>query len=69
MMSLAIVLMGWVAASLILSPVIGRFMSMQDQGESLTGPRQIPSSGPYASVRRNVAIQLPRRDASWTRFG
>ena len=78
MMSLAIVLMGWVAASLVLSPVIGRFVSMQDQGEGCTGPRQIPSKSPVparlrqgapANMRRNLAIQLTRRDASWPRIG
>src|SRR5690349_4640713 len=77
-MSLAIVLMGWVAASLVLSPVIGRFLSFQDQGEGCVGPRQIPSAAPvsarlrqgaYATMRRNATLPLSRRDAGWPRAG
>jgi len=77
-MSLAIVLMGWVAASLVLSPVIGRFLSYQDEGEDRMGPRLIPSAAPVsarlrqgvrATMRRNAAISLSRRDAGWPRAG
>jgi hypothetical protein len=77
-MSLAIVLLGWVAASIVLSPVLGRFMSAQDEGEGRTGPRQVPARSPAAArlqygvhttVRRNVAIQMPRRGAGWPRIG
>lgn len=77
-MSLAIVLMGWVAASLVLSPVIGRFLSLQDHGEGRMGPREIPAKAPVAarlrqgrhpSMRRNVANSMSRRDASWPRVG
>lgn len=77
-MSLAIVLMGWVAASLLLTPIMGRFMAVQDEGEGRTGPRQIPAgkaasvrllSGAHVSVRRNAAIQMPRRDVGWPHIG
>ena len=77
-MSLAVVLLGWVAASIVLSPVLGRFMSAQDEGEGRTGPRQAPVRSPatarlrygtHTTVRRNVAIQLPRRGAGWPRIG
>ena len=77
-MSLAIALLGWVAASIVLSPVLGRFMSAQDEGEGRTGPRQLPVRSPatarlrygvHATVRRNVAIPLPRRGAGWPRIG
>ena len=77
-MSLTIALLGWVAASIVLSPVLGRFMSAQDEGEGRTGPRQVPARSPatarlrygvHATVRRNVAIQLSRRDGSWPRIG
>jgi len=81
-MSLAIVLGGWVAASLLLSPLIGRFLSVRDEGECRSNPQQIPSqlSSRYlsptrfrhsanATVRRNVAMQLSRREAGWPRVG
>ena len=77
-MSLAIVLGGWVAASLLLSPLIGRFLSVQDEGEYRGKPHQMPSrSAPSGrlrpsantSMRRNVAIQLSRREAGWPRMG
>jgi hypothetical protein len=73
-MSLAIVLLGWVAASIVLSPVLGRFMSAQDEGEGRTEPRQVPARahlryGVHTTVRRNVAIPLPRRGAGWPRIG
>jgi len=78
MMSIAIVLLGWVAASILLSPLIGRFVSVQDESEGRAEPHQIPSSvvasprlrhGSNAIVRRNVAVQLSRRDAGWPRLG
>lgn len=77
-MSLAIVFLGWVAASLLLSPVIGRFMSMQNDREGQTLPGSAPSEslvsarlrhGANANMRRNVAIQISRRDAGWPRIG
>jgi hypothetical protein len=70
--------MGWVAASLVLTPIMGRFMSVQDDGEGRTGPRQIPARkavsarlhyGANVSVRRNAVIQMPRRDMGWPRIG
>ena len=77
-MSLAIVLGGWVAASLLLSPLIGRFLSAQDDGEGRSNPHQMPSrslsstrlrNSAAATVRRNTAIQLSRRQAGWPRMG
>ena len=77
-MSLATVLLGWIAASIVLSPLIGRFMAAQDDGEGRIGPRQVPVRSPatarlrygvQAPVRRNVAIQFPRRGAGWPRIG
>jgi len=75
-MSLAILLGGWVAASVILSPVIGRFLAGTDKGET-----ELPQSAAKTPVstwarpkraetmRRNVAIQLYRRQAGWPRTG
>jgi len=73
-MSLSILLLGWVAASILLSPVIGRFMAMQDTSDGRSEPRQLSARVPAsvrmrATVRRNVAIQLSRRDSSWPRIG
>jgi len=77
-MSLAIVLLGWVAASILLSPLVGRFMSMQDESEGRAGPRAQPSTvvssarvrySSSASVRRNVAIPLSQRNAGWPPAG
>jgi hypothetical protein len=75
-MSLAILLGGWVAVSIILSPLIGRFLAGPDKRQTsprqtagrsgvstLTRPRQVEA------VRRNVAIQLYRRNAGWPRVG
>lgn len=76
MMSLAIVFLGWIAISLLLSPVIGRFMSLQDDSEGHAVPRHLPSRFPASArlrygantaMRRNVAIQQSRRD--WPRMG
>jgi hypothetical protein len=80
-MSLAILLGGWVAASVIFSPLIGRFLAGPDKG--LTRPRPMASkadmgfhtspltgqnaSRPVETMRRNVAIQLYRREAGWPR--
>jgi len=77
-MSLAIVLMSWVAASLVLSPLLGRFMSLQDEGDSRTGPRQLSCRSPvparvqqsvHLGLRGNAAIAQPRRNARWPRVG
>ena len=75
-MSLAILLGGWVAASIILSPLIGRFLAGTDKGEverpamaaktpvtTWARPRQAET------MRRNVAIGLYRRQAGWPRTG
>jgi hypothetical protein len=75
-MSLSILLLGWVAVSILLSPVIGRFMAMQGESDSRVEPCQVPATSSIrirhnanATVRRNVAIQLSRRDTSWPRIG
>jgi hypothetical protein len=75
-MSLAILLGGWVAASIILSPLIGRFLAGTDKGET-ERPRMAAKTpvstwaGPRhaETMRRNVAIQLYRRQAGWPRTG
>ena len=75
-MSLAILLGGWVAASVILSPVIGRLLAGPDKGETEL-PRtaaKTPVStwaGPRhaETMRRNVGIGLYRRQAGWPRTG
>lgn len=75
-MSLAILLGGWIAASIILSPLIGRFLAGTDRSEAL--PRQMAGKarisprarpGRAETMRRNVAIQLYRREAGWPRTG
>jgi len=75
-MSIAIVLGGWVAASLVLSPLIGRFLSAREESEPRGTSHQIPSRpasagrlryGSAMSVRRNVAIPMSRRQAGWPR--
>jgi hypothetical protein len=76
-MSLAIVLGGWAAASILLSPLIGRFLAVQDdtkcRGEArhleAHQPARRPRAAGTVSMRRNVAIQLNRRDAGWPRAG
>ena len=77
-MSIAIVLGGWVAASLVLSPLIGRFLSAREESEYRGVPGQIPSRpksagriryGNAMSMRRNVAIHLSRRETGWPRAG
>jgi hypothetical protein len=73
-MSLAILLGGWVAVSVILSPVIGRFLAGPSKNRIAPHPQADGSSvATFArprhaeSMRRNVAIQLYRRDAGWPR--
>jgi len=78
-MSIAIVLGGWFAASLLLSPLIGRFLSAREEDSEYRGtPHQIPPRptssgrlryGAAAGMRRNVAIHLSRREAGWPRAG
>ena len=75
-MSLAFLLGGWIAASVVLSPVIGRFLAGPDNDQA--GPRQTAAKSRISSwdrprhaetMRRNVAIQLSRREAGWPRAG
>jgi len=73
-MSLSIVLAGWVAVSVLLSPLIGRFLSVQNDNESHRDAQQIQPRSSSSnrtrtsakpSMRRNVAMQLSRREAGW----
>lgn len=75
-MSLAILLGGWIAASVILSPLIGRLLAGVDNNQARPGP--IADKARISSrirprqaetMRRNVAIQLSRRQAGWPRVG
>jgi hypothetical protein len=76
-MSFAIVLGGWAAASILLSPLIGRFLSVQDESNCRGEARHIDAAKPSrrsrhggnAGMRRNVTIQLNRREAGWPRAG
>jgi len=75
-MSLALLLGGWVAASIILSPVIGRFLAGTDKDETelprsaVRAPASACATPRHAeTMRRNVAIQLYRRQAGWPRTG
>lgn len=82
-MSLAILLGGWVAASVILSPLIGRFLAGPDKGQAQPRPMASKAgmglhaplltgqnaSRPVETMRRNVAIQLYRREVGWPRTG
>ena len=78
-MTFAIVLGGWTVVSILLSPLIGRLLSAPDAGEwhaeSDQRDRTKPSSWARPSrhadltMRRNVAIQLDRREAGWPRVG
>lgn len=75
-MSLAIMLMGWVAASLALSPLLGRFMSLQDEREGRDAGRPshfvVPAPvrpNAHATLRRSTAVQLSRRSAGIRRIG
>lgn len=67
-MTLAIVLGGWVVASILFSPVIGRFLSTVDESpKSLSRPQRSspfwipPRHAGMAGPRRNVAMELQRR--------
>jgi len=75
-MSLTILLGGWIAASVILSPLIGRLLAGTDK--SAAHPRQMAGKGRMPirgraehaqTMRRNVATQLYRRQAGWPRTG
>ena len=75
-MTLAVLLGGWVAASIILSPVIGRFLAGTEKGERELP--QTPLKTPVSTwarprhaepMRRNVALRLYRRQAGWPRTG
>ena len=75
-MSLAIVLGGWVAASVIFSPLIGRFLSAADRAPTETRngdrPRAVLPKTRHignTAIRRNVALPLHRREAGWPRVG
>ena len=75
-MSLAIVLGGWMAASILLSPLIGRFLAgREDEGrygaepcQNIDGLRSSswtrPKHARTGNMRRNVATQLHRRGAA-----
>jgi len=76
MMSLAIVLGGWTAVSVLLAPLIGRFLSVAGEGVEKLPPilPKRPSSTRIRSrhrldkvMRRNAAIELGRREAGWPR--
>jgi hypothetical protein len=78
-MSFAIVLGSWTAASIILSPLIGRFLAGPGGGASdasissqnIDGPKlpslAKPRHAGTGNMRRNVATQLHRREAGWPR--
>ena len=67
-MTLAIVLGGWAVASILFSPVIGRFLSTVDESpKSLSRPQRPsafwipPRHAGMAGQRRNAAMELQRR--------
>ena len=67
-MTLAIVLGGWVVASILFSPVIGRFLSTVDESpKSLSRPQRSrpfwipPRHAGMAGPRRNVTMEFQRR--------
>lgn len=75
-MSLAILFGGWIAASVVLSPLIGRLLAGVDKNQARPGPiaekaRIAPRARPRhaETMRRNVATQLARREAGWPRVG
>jgi len=75
-MSLTILLGGWIAASVILSPLIGRLLAGTDKSAALprltAGKARMPIRGRSEhaqTMRRNVATQLYRRQAGWPRTG
>jgi len=76
MMSLAIVLGGWTAVSVLLAPLIGRFLSVAGEGVEKLPPvlpkrsastRIRPRHRLDKVMRRNAAIELGRREAGWPR--
>jgi hypothetical protein len=75
-MTLAIVLGGWVVASILFSPLIGRFLSTVDESPKPLYRTQRPSPfwipphhAGMAGPRRNVAMELHRREAGSPRGG
>jgi len=79
-MTLAIVLGGWTLMSLLLTPLIGKFLYALGGSKDFTpycrhSGAYKPSSwnktrlGGYGSVRRNVAPKLYRREARGPRTG
>jgi hypothetical protein len=74
-MTLAIVLGGWVVASILFSPLIGRFLSSVDESpksfhRQRPGPFWIPPRhAGMAGPRRDVAMELHRREAGTPRAG
>ncbi|HKQ45263.1 MAG TPA: hypothetical protein VJS47_07710 [Rhizomicrobium sp.] len=76
-MSLAIVLGIWTGISILVTPLIGRLMHGVGETSFVAEPPLANSrfsSWPRlrhseSAVRRNVARQIQRRDASWLRAG
>ncbi|HKU64790.1 MAG TPA: hypothetical protein VJQ06_07020 [Rhizomicrobium sp.] len=75
-MSLAILLGGWIAASVVLSPLIGRLLAGVDNNQARPGPIADKARISHRirlrqaeTMRRNVAIQFSRRQAGWPRVG
>ena len=75
-MTIAIVLGGWAVASILFSPLIGRFLSTVDESPKPLHRTQRP--GPFwipprhagmAGPRRNVSMELQRRQAGSPRGG
>jgi len=73
-MSFAMLLGGWIAVSVLLSPLIGRLLAGVDKSparpgttadKALTSSRARPRRA--ETMRRNVAIPLSRRQAGWPR--
>jgi hypothetical protein len=74
-MSLTILLGGWITASVILSPLIGRLLAGVDHHQIKPGPiAENAGASSWArprhaeTMRRNVAIQLYRREAGTPRI-
>jgi hypothetical protein len=78
-MSFAIVLGSWTAASILLSPLIGRFLAgpkgedrdVSILSQDIDAPKlpslATPRHAATGNMRRNVATQLHRREAGWPR--
>ena len=78
-MSFAIVLGSWTAASILLSPLIGRFLAGPGEvgsdtsllSQNIDSPKLpslvTPRHAGTGNMRRNVATQLHRREAGWPR--